>query len=152
MVERCGDRPLGGARRAVVQIVGEAAVEVVRSRSCRPLLGVVRTVVGVERGSERARRVMESGAGRPDRDAEDVGDLGERQAVVVLEHEDRALVGRQAAEAAFELVAVGDRPKSSGPRARDRDPRRRRRAGGERRGPPRRSRRACATLARTITR
>ena len=42
--------------------------------------------------------------------AEDVGDLGERQAVEVLEDEDRPLVGRQPAEAALQLVAVGDPP------------------------------------------
>ena len=51
---------------------------------------------------------MESGAGRADRDAEHVGDLGQREAVVVLEDEDRPLVGRQTTEPALELVAVGD--------------------------------------------
>ena len=51
---------------------------------------------------------MESGAGRARRDAERLGDLGRAVAHVVMEHEDRPLVGRQPAEAALELVPIGD--------------------------------------------
>jgi hypothetical protein len=40
-----------------------------------------------------------SGAGGPDRDAEHVGDLGEGQAGVMLEHEDGALLRLEAGEA-----------------------------------------------------
>jgi hypothetical protein len=53
---------------------------------------------------------VESGTCRSHRDAEDVGDLGQGLARVVLEDEDCPLLGRQAAEAALELVAIGDRP------------------------------------------
>ena len=104
--------------------------------------------VGFEGGPERPGRVVEAGAGRADRDAEDVGDLGERQAGVVLEDEDRPLLRREPAEAALELVAVGDRadtrpaPGGVGVVGEQPDERRRRAA----RAAPR------PTLARTITR
>ena len=52
---------------------------------------------------------MQSGAGRPRRDAERVGDLDEGSSLVVVEHEDRALFDAQAPEGAVELVAVIDR-------------------------------------------
>ena len=48
---------------------------------------------------------------RPDRagwDAEDLGRLVEAESEVVVEHEDRPLVGVEAAEAALELIAVGE--------------------------------------------
>ena len=45
---------------------------------------------------------------RADRDAEDLGDLGRVTALEVVEHEQGALLRRQAAEAPLELVAVGD--------------------------------------------
>ena len=51
--------------------------------------------------------MMKSRAGRPRRDAERLGDLGRAEAQVVLKHEDRPLLGRQPAEATFELVPVG---------------------------------------------
>ena len=47
--------------------------------------------------------------GRPGRDAEDLGDPVERQVEVVVQHHHRAMVDRQAAEAALELVAIDDR-------------------------------------------
>ena len=56
----------------------------------------------------RSMGVMKSGAGGPRRDPERVGDLGGRVPLVVVEHEDRTLFGRQAAKPAFELVPVGD--------------------------------------------
>ena len=51
--------------------------------------------------------MVKSRAGRPRGDAERLGDLGGAVAHVVLEHEDRPLLGRQPAEATFELVPVG---------------------------------------------
>ena len=65
--------------------------------------------IGVERRAQRAHRVMESRVGRPDRDAEDLGDPVERQVEVVVQHHHRAMVEGQAAEAALELVAIDDR-------------------------------------------
>ena len=58
--------------------------------------------------------VMESRADRARRDAERVGDLGERVARVVMEHEDRSLVGRQPPEPTLQLVTVADPSRSSG--------------------------------------
>jgi len=52
--------------------------------------------------------VMESRACRPGRDTEDLGDLGRGVALVVMEHEQRPLFGRQPPEPAFELVPVGE--------------------------------------------
>ena len=51
--------------------------------------------------------VMESRAGRAGRDAERLGDLGWLEPEVVMEHEDRPLVGRQPPEPTFEEVPVG---------------------------------------------
>ena len=59
--------------------------------------------------------VVQSGSGRADRDAEGVGDLRWREPEVVVEHEDRPLLGRQQAEAAIDLVPIGEAaPPSSG--------------------------------------
>ena len=52
--------------------------------------------------------LMESGAGRPGRDAERLGDLGRGVAREVVQHEDCPLIGRQPPEPAFELVPIGD--------------------------------------------
>jgi len=52
--------------------------------------------------------VMESRAGGAGWDAERVGDLGWGIARVVVEHEDRPLLGRQASESPFELIPIGD--------------------------------------------
>jgi hypothetical protein len=79
-------------------------------RSCRPLLGVDGPLVGVDGRAQRTRGVVEARTGRADRDRQHVGDLGQRQAVEVLEDEDRPLVGRQPAETTFQLVAIGDAP------------------------------------------
>ena len=78
-------------------------------RSCRPLLGLAGAVVCVEGGAESPCRVVQARAGRPDRDTEDVGDLGERQAHVVLENEDGPLVRLELPEPTLHLIAVGDR-------------------------------------------
>jgi hypothetical protein len=53
--------------------------------------------------------VMETRASRTRRDAEDLGDLGRGVALVVVEHEQCPLFGREPPEPAFELVPVGDR-------------------------------------------
>ncbi len=52
---------------------------------------------------------MKSRVGRPDRDAEDVGDPLERQVEVVVQDHHRAMVDGEPAEAALELVAIDDR-------------------------------------------
>src|SRR5687768_9318338 len=77
--------------------------------SCRALLPVVRAGVGFERGAEGLARIVEAGSGRPDRDAEDVRDLRRRQAGIVVEGQDRALLRLELAEATLDLVAIGDR-------------------------------------------
>ena len=51
---------------------------------------------------------MESGPDRARRDAQDLGRLVEAESEVVVEHEDRSLVGVEAAEAALELIAIGE--------------------------------------------
>jgi hypothetical protein len=51
--------------------------------------------------------VMESRSGRTRRDVEGLGNLGGRVPEVVVQNEDRPLVGRQPPEPAFEQVAVG---------------------------------------------
>ena len=52
---------------------------------------------------------MQSGSNRPGGDAEDVGDLVERQVEVVVQHHHRTMVDGEAPEAALELVAIDDR-------------------------------------------
>jgi hypothetical protein len=51
--------------------------------------------------------VMKSGTGRSGRDIEGLGDLGRRVPEVVMQNEDRPLLGRQPSEPAFEQVPIG---------------------------------------------
>jgi hypothetical protein len=51
---------------------------------------------------------MEAGLGRPEVDAESLGDLGEWQPDEVVEHEDGPMLDAQAAESTFQLVTVLD--------------------------------------------
>ena len=51
---------------------------------------------------------MQSGSGRPFRDAECLGNGDEGQANVMVQDEDRPLVDREPAKCLLELVAVGD--------------------------------------------
>ena len=67
-----------------------------------------RAGVSLEAGPQRRRGVVQSGLGRPERDAKAVGDLGQRQPEVVVEHEDGALLEGEPPEGAVELVAVVD--------------------------------------------
>ena len=52
---------------------------------------------------------MKSGMGRPDRDAEDLGDPVERQIEVVVQHHHCAMIDGKVAEPSFELIAIDDR-------------------------------------------
>src|SRR4029079_7262977 len=52
---------------------------------------------------------MQPGLHRADRDADDVGDLGQRESGVVMQDEYRAMLWRQALEGAVEGVPVVDR-------------------------------------------
>jgi len=52
--------------------------------------------------------MVESRAGRPDRDAEDLGDLGRFAALEVAQHEQRSLLRGESTEAPLELVPIGD--------------------------------------------
>ena len=104
------EQRLGLADRGVGrQPGGQEAVEIVvlghvDRRSFR--IGDAR--IGVERGPHRLRRPVEARADGPGRDAQRVGGFVEGQAEVVVQDEDRPLVGIEAAEATLELVAVGD--------------------------------------------
>jgi hypothetical protein len=69
----------------------------------------LRPVVGLEARPERAGGVVESGLHSPDGDGETIGHLGEGQADVVVEHENRPLLDGQPPEGSIELVAVIDR-------------------------------------------
>ena len=57
---------------------------------------------------------MQSRAGRPDRDAEGLGDLGQRQPEVVVQDEDSPVLDRHAPEGAIERIALDDRDKAVG--------------------------------------
>lgn len=52
---------------------------------------------------------MKPRLGRPRRDRQNVGDLGERQAEVEVQDDHGALIDVQAFEATLELIAVGER-------------------------------------------
>ena len=85
-----------------------------RSWSCRSVIGRTlpprrRPRVGLQDRAHRTVGVVEAGSDGARGDPEGRGDLRWLEADVVMEHEHRALVGRQAAEAALELVAVDDR-------------------------------------------
>ena len=51
---------------------------------------------------------MQAGLGRSKRDAQGFCDLGRGQPEVVLQYEDRALIDAQTAEAAIELISIGN--------------------------------------------
>lgn len=52
--------------------------------------------------------VMEPGPDRASWNTEEIGDLGRCVPDVVMQHQHRALVGREPSEAALQLVSVGD--------------------------------------------
>ena len=64
--------------------------------------------VGFERRAQPAHCMMESGSDGAGGDAEGVGDLVDRQVQVLVQHEHGAVVDRQPAEAALELVPIED--------------------------------------------
>ena len=105
--------PMLGIR---VEPVGDGAVEARRSGSCRaPLTDVgPGSSVGVERRSHLPEPAIQAGLGRAQRDPQRRGDLRQRQVEVVMQDDDRPLLGLEPAEAAFELVAVGDRRRGVG--------------------------------------
>ena len=57
---------------------------------------------------------MKSGLRGPERDAESVRDLGQRQIEVVVEDEDRALLEGEPSKRPLELVTVVDRQGAAG--------------------------------------
>ena len=63
---------------------------------------------GLQLRPETGGRAMEARLHRAYRDAEDLGRLAVREAQVVVEHEDRTLIHREAPEAAIELVSQRD--------------------------------------------
>jgi len=63
---------------------------------------------GQQGRAESSDGVMESRAGGTRRDLENLGDLDERQAEVVVQDEDRPLFDRELPERAFQLVAIGE--------------------------------------------
>ncbi len=67
-----------------------------------------RPCVGVDRRTQPAHRVMNSGFDRPRRDAERLGDLVDGQVHVVVEHHDGAVLHGQSSEGALELVPIVD--------------------------------------------
>ena len=107
---RQGPRPASGRRRAR----RPGGVRCLDRRSCRSTSQHLGACVRLERGPHRAVGVMQSGADRARRDAEDLGDLRWGVAREMVQGEHDPLVGRQPPESAFELVPVGDREDSSG--------------------------------------
>ena len=79
----------------------------------RPLLATWAASASTAARSDPGR-IVESRAGRAGRDAKGLGDLDERQAHVVMQYEDRALLEGQASERPVEGVAVVDREEASG--------------------------------------
>ena len=69
-----------------------------------------RRVCGFERPAELADRVVEAGSYRAVRDAQDLGDLAERQADEVVEHDDDAMVVAERVKGSAQLVAQREIP------------------------------------------
>jgi hypothetical protein len=93
--------------------------DIVGLRTSRPkparAWGVVRTAIAI------ARRVDDGSCSGPSSSADDLGDRGERQAGVVVQHEDRTVLGREASERALDQVAIENRGRRvSGGRSVDR--------------------------------
>ena len=93
-----------------VEPLGDVAVETVALLSCRAPLSDVgaRASVSVERRTHLLQAAVQAGLGRTQGNPERGGDLRQRQVEVVMQDNDRPLLGLEPAEAAFELVAVGD--------------------------------------------
>ena len=92
-------------RRSNSGVAGSRSSRVVMSAAVR---SSGETGVGLERRAHGDDGPMESGPDRARRDAQDLGRLVEGQAEVVVQHEDRPLIGVEAAEAALDLIAVGE--------------------------------------------
>ena len=107
-IERVVEEAAGHLRRTLGEPVVQDALDVVVSASCRSSSDGDHTGVRVQRSAHRAVGMVETGADRAARDAEDLGDLGLVTALEVVEHEQGPLLGWQAAEAPLELVPVGD--------------------------------------------
>ena len=102
----------GRARPGEVGETGrEAASECDRRASCvSPLGHRGRRVAVLGSGGDAHRREspVEAGLRRPERDAERVGRLGQRQLQVVAEDDDRALLRVEPTQRAVEEVTIGD--------------------------------------------
>ena len=83
--------------------------------SCWSYLRGIDLAVGDDRRAQGSGGVVQAGLYGPDRDADDLGDLGQGQARVVMQDEDRAMVRREPGERAIERVAVVDRDGGVGP-------------------------------------
>ena len=68
-----------------------------------------RAGVGLEHGAQGGERPVEPARDRAHADIERLGHVGERQVEQVAQGDDRAVVDREAPEAALELVSVEDR-------------------------------------------
>ena len=84
-------------------------------RSCQSYLRGIDLAVGNDRRAQGSGRVVETGLHRADRCADDLGDLGQRKARVVVQDEDRAMLRRKAPEGAVEGVPIIDRQDWIGP-------------------------------------
>ena len=103
------DGPVGGASRPLFEPRSSGAVErSIVGHASRPS-----RAIGIRHGREGVPEpvdgVVESRSGRARGDAEQLGDLHERQPEVVMQHEDRPLLDREMPEGPLELVAIGDR-------------------------------------------
>ena len=97
-----------GARVGPTSIHERAARSIVRSSFMRAVLPGPRLVPVDEGVAKPGGGVVQSGAGRARGDAEELGDLHERQPEVVVQDEDRPLLDREPAERPLQFVAVGD--------------------------------------------
>ncbi len=82
---------------------------VVSGHDDRPPAAAVEPRVGLEGRAHRPVGVVEPRASGAGGDVEHLADLVRIEAQVVVEHEDRPLLGRQPPEPALDLVAIGER-------------------------------------------
>ena len=115
VVEVVGD---AGARELVDEL-GQAAFDPVEGGHayCPPATGDAGVSdVGVDRRAHQRERPVVAGLGGPDRDPEGRGHVGQRHPEVVVQDDDRALLGSEPPERQVEQVAIGDERRHVGDR------------------------------------
>ena len=96
-----------GPATAPLRATIERRVRAIDRRSCEASF-LDRRGVAQQCHAKPGQRVVQAGTGSPRRNFQELGDLHQREADVVMQDEDRTLLERQLSKRSLELVTVGD--------------------------------------------